>query len=193
MTIAIDLDDTIINSFEDLMVYFAEYFNMDLNYCKKNKYSYNNYPNNLIERKKEFIEYLRTNKLINNISLKESSKEIIKYLHDNNFKIIILTARNNDVLSNAYYETKNYLDKNGIVYDKLFCEHDKHKILIEEKVDVFIDDSIKGLNYNIDACKYHILFNTEINKDVNTNFNRVNSWKEIKDILLNLRGEENEN
>ena len=65
MNIGIDLDDTITNSFEDLMPYFSKYFNLDLNYCKENNYSYNNYPEDLKDRKKEFIEYLRCNKLLN--------------------------------------------------------------------------------------------------------------------------------
>ena len=192
MNVGIDLDDTIINSFEDLMPYYAQYFNLDIDYCMKHNYSYNNYPKELKDRKREFIEYLRSNKILNSISPKENAKEVIKYLHDNNFKIIIITARNNDILSNAFYETKNYLDENEIIYDKLFCEHDKHKILIEEKIDVFIDDSIRGLEYNIDACKYPVLFNSKININENTNFIRVDSWKEVKDLLLELNEVKNE-
>lgn len=186
MNIGIDLDDTIINSFEDLMPYFAKYFNLDIDYCMEHQYSYNNYPENLKDRRREFIDYLRSNKLLNKITIKENAKEIIKYLHDNNFKIIIITARNNDVLSNAFSETKKYLDENGVIYDKLFCEHDKHKILVEEKIDIFIDDNIKGLNYNIDACKYPILFNSKININEDTNFTRVDSWKEIKNVVSEL-------
>ena len=33
MVIGIDLDDTITNSFEDLMPLFAKFFNLDLEYC----------------------------------------------------------------------------------------------------------------------------------------------------------------
>lgn len=193
MNIGIDLDDTITNSFEDLMPYFAKYFNLDLNYCKENNYSYNNYPEDLKDRKKEFIEYLRSNKLLNKITIKDDVKEVFKYLHDNNFKIIIITARNDNILFDAFNETKNYLDEQGVIYDKLFCEHDKHKILIEEKIDVFIDDNIKGLYYNIDACKYHILFNSKINISEEADFTRVNSWLEIKDILLKLNRSIDEN
>ncbi len=193
MNIGIDLDDTIINSFEDLMPYFAQYFNLDINYCKQNKYSYNNYPDNLKDKKREFIEFLRSHKLLNSISIKEGAREVIKYLHDNNFKIIIITARNNEVLSNAFSETKRYLDENDIIYDKLFCEHDKHKILISEKIDFFIDDSIKGLEYNVDACKYPVLFNSKINAEESTRFTRVNSWGEIKDLLLELNEAKDEN
>ncbi len=192
MNVGIDLDDTIINSFEDLMPYYAQYFNLDIDYCMKHNYSYNNYPKELKDRKREFIEYLRSNKILNSISPKEDAKEVIKYLHDNNFKIIIITARNNDILSNAFYETKTYLDENEIIYDKLFCEHDKHKILIEEKIDVFIDDSIRGLEYNVDVCKYPVLFNSKININENTNFIRVDSWKEVKDLLLELNEVKNE-
>ena len=51
-------------------------------------------------------------------------------------------------------------------------------------------DSLKGLIYNKDACKYHILFNSKINKQEETTFTRVSSWKEIKEIVVyNLLGQ----
>ena len=68
----------------------------------------------------------------------------------------------------------------------LFCEHDKHKILLEEGVEMFIDDSLKGLIYNKDACQYHILFNSVINQQEETTFTRVYFWKDIKEIVTNL-------
>ena len=186
MVIGVDLDDTITDSFEDLMPYFAEYFDLDLDYCKENNYSYNNFPEKLKERKREFIKYLQGNRLLRKISIKENAVQVLKQLKELGCKIIIITSRNDSILPNAFLETKSFLEQNGITYDKLFCEHDKHKILIQEGVELFIDDSLKGLIYNKDACQYHMLFNSRINEQEESKFPRVSSWIEIKDIVERL-------
>ena len=186
MIIGIDLDDTITNSFEDLMPIFAKFFNFDLEYCIENKYSYNNFPVDLKDKQKEFFKYLKENRLLGKITVKEDVVQVLKELHDLGFKIIIITSRNDSLLPDAYIETKNYLDQNGITYDELYCEHDKHKILVSEDVDVFIDDSLKGLLYNKDACTHHILFNSALNIQEKTDFKRASSWCEIKTIVTEL-------
>ena len=170
------------------MPYFAEFFCLDLNFCKENNYSYNNFPEELKERKGEFIRYLQEKRLLSKISLKEGVIQALKELHELGCRIIIITSRNNSVLPNAFLETKAFLDQNGIFYDKLYCEHDKHKILLAEEVDLFIDDSLKGLIYNKDACKYHLLFNSVINQKEESEFTRVASWLEIVDFLKKLIG-----
>lgn len=186
MVIGIDLDDTITNSFEDLMPLFARFFNLDLEYCIEHKYSYNNFPVDLKDRQKEFFKYLKENRLLSKITVKEDAIQVLKELRDLGFKIIIITSRNDSLLPDAYTETKKYLDENGIPYDELYCEHDKHKILVSEGVDVFIDDSLKGLLYNKDACTHHILFNSVLNIQEETYFKRASSWRDIKTIVTKL-------
>ena len=186
MVIGVDLDDTITNSFEDLMPFFAEYFGLDFNYCKENNYSYNNFPEELKEKKNEFIKYLQEKKLLGKISVKENVIQVLKELHELGCKIIIITSRNDSILTNAFLETKSFLEQNGITYDELYCEHDKHKVLLAEGVEMFIDDSIKGLIYNKDACKYHILFSSVLNQKEESEFTRALSWIEIRDIVKDL-------
>lgn len=186
MIIGIDLDDTITNSFEDLMIHFANFFNLNLDYCKSNNYSYNNLPENLQYRKKEFINYLQKNKLLKDITIKKNAAETINKLHNLGCKIIIITSRNDNILPNAYEITKEYLESNNIIFDKLYCEHDKHNVLIEENVKLFIDDSIKGLEYNKDACKYHLLFSSKLNLNEKTKFKRVNSWEEVEKEVIDI-------
>ena len=82
--------------------------------------------------------------------------------------------------------TDLFLENNEITYDRLYCDHDKHKILLAEGVDLFIDDSIKGLIYNKDACKYHILFSSIINQQEESDFSRASSWIEVRDIVESL-------
>lgn len=184
--IGIDLDDTITNSFEDLMIHFANFFNLNLDYCKSNNYLYNNFPENLQYRKKEFINYLQKNKLLKDITIKKNAAETINKLHNLGCKIIIITSRNDNILPNAYEITKEYLESNNIIFDKLYCEHDKHNVLIEENVKLFIDDSIKGLEYNKDACEYHLLFSSKLNLNEKTKFKRVNSWEEVEKEVIDI-------
>lgn len=186
MIIGVDLDDTIINSFEDLMPFFAEYFGLDLKFCKENNYSYNNFPEELKDKKSEFIRYLQERKLLSKISIKEGASQVLKELHELGCRIIIITSRNDNILPNAFLETKSFLEHNEITYDRLYCDHDKHKILLAEGVDLFIDDSIKGLIYNKDACKYHILFSSIINQQEESDFSRASSWIEVRDIVESL-------
>lgn len=186
MVIGVDLDDTITNSFEDLMPFFAEYFGLDLDYCKDNNYSYNNFPEELKDKKNEFIKYLQEKKLISKISVKENTIQVLKELHELGCRIIIITSRNDNILQNAFLETKSFLDQNEIIYDALYCEHDKHKIILAEGVQLFIDDSTKGLIYNKDACKYHLLFSSVLNQEEKSEFPRVSSWIEIRDIVEKL-------
>ena len=186
MVIGVDLDDTITNSFEDLMPFFAEYFGLDLEFCADNNYSYSNFPEDLKDKKGEFIRYLQENKLLSRISIKQDALEGLKKLRELGCKIIIITSRNDSILPNAFMETKIYLDQNGIIYDKLYCEHDKQKILLAEGVDIFVDDSLKGLIYNKDVCKYHILFNSVINKQEESIFPRASSWMEVVKFVEKL-------
>ena len=186
MVIGVDLDDTITNSFEDLMPFFAEYFGLDLNYCKENNYSYNNFPEELKDKKNEFVKYLQERKLLNKISVKENAIQVLKGLHELGCRIIIITSRNDSILPNAFLETKSFLEQNGITYDALYCEHDKHKILLAEGVEMFIDDSIKGLIYNKYVCKYHLLFSSVLNQKEESEFSRVSSWIEIREIVERL-------
>ena len=95
------------------MPYFAEYFDLDLDYCKENNYSYNNFPEKLKERKREFIKYLQGNRLLRKISIKEKAVQVLKQLKELGCKIIIITSRNDSILPNAFLETKSFLEQNG--------------------------------------------------------------------------------
>ena len=44
MNIGIDIDDTITDTFDYLMPYIAEYFDVDIEYLKNNNISYSNLP-----------------------------------------------------------------------------------------------------------------------------------------------------
>lgn len=56
MKIGIDIDDTMADTFDYLMPYIAEFFNVDIKYLKDNNISYSNLPKEMKERELEFAK-----------------------------------------------------------------------------------------------------------------------------------------
>lgn len=54
LNIGIDIDDTITYTFDYLMPFLAEYFNLDLEYLKENNISYTSLPDDIKDREVEF-------------------------------------------------------------------------------------------------------------------------------------------
>ena len=54
MKIGIDIDDTMADTFEYLMPYIAEFFDVDIKYLKDRNISYSNLPKEMKERELEF-------------------------------------------------------------------------------------------------------------------------------------------
>ena len=68
--------------------------------------------------------------------------DVIKKLKEDGNEIIIITARDSEFHDDPYKYSKDWLDKNDIYYDKLVVNaRDKQKTCIDEKIDLFIDDS----------------------------------------------------
>ena len=101
--------------------------------------------------------------------------------------IFVISARDNNLYTDAYKTTMKQLNKNNICCDKLICTFDKAKICVNEQIDLFIDDSIENCKKVSDMGIKTLLFNSKGNKNLNTDLNRVNSWKEIYEYILESR------
>lgn len=124
---------------------------------------------------------------------REFAQEIIRKLKEENNKIYIITARNEEGLPPKSYGkmqelTKTWLDKNNIMYDKLIFASDDEKInqCIENDIDVMIEDSPKNIlsiSSKIPVIKYNCRYNDKI-----TNENIINAyaWYHIYDIINNM-------
>lgn len=76
--------------------------------------------------------------------LKPNAKETVNALHDMGHTIVLATARATDWHVEPERITLEWLDKNGIKYDKIYLGRvDKEQICIDENADVFVDDDIK--------------------------------------------------
>ena len=185
MKIGIDIDDTMTNTFDYLMPYISEFFEVDIDYLKENNISYSTFPEKMKKRELEFAKKYY-DIVIPNTPFKTGVSENIKKIKSLGNEIIIITARDKTLYTDEYKTTIEELKNNNIFYDKLICNFDKSKVCKEEKIDLFIDDSISNCNKVAQLGIQTILFNSKSNINIKTNLNRVNSWYELYEIIKNM-------
>ena len=186
MRIRIDIDDTMADTFDYLMPYIAEFYNIDIQYLKNNNISYSNLPEDMKKRELEFAKQYY-DRVIPNTPFKPDVAEYIDKIKDLGNEIIIITARNKTLYTDEYKTTIKELEKHNIHYDKLICDFDKAKVCKNEKIDVFIDDSIANCS-KVNALGIEtIVFNSKSNINDETNLCRIDNWKDIynKVMILN--------
>ncbi len=192
MNIGIDVDDTISNSFETIFA-DSQKFDIELGnsgepkqYGKISDHNqietlYSHWTNEQIELfwKKYFIKVLTVARP------KDCVAEVLEKLKEEGNNIIIITSRYEETEGSTEIEdyTRKWLDKNGIVYDKLVLgEKDKLKAAKENDIDLFIDDSIKHCR-NVQSGNIRTILYTSIcNQGVETSdLERAYSWVQIYD------------
>ena len=183
LTIGIDIDDTITNTFDYLMPAVADFYKMDLNYLKENKISYTSLTPKMKEQE---LEFARTyfDKLIPNTPVKVDAAEYIRKIKKSGHKIIIITARNHLFYEDPYKTSTEYLTKNNIHFDELYCTFDKAGMCKEQQVDIFIDDSINQCDKVKQAGIKTLLFNSQINEH-NQEHTRVYTWEDVYNYIAN--------
>ena len=186
MKIGIDIDDTMADTFEYLMPYIAEFFNVDIKYLKDNNISYNNLPKGMKERELEFVKKYY-DKIIPNTPFKPKVAEYIDKIKELGNEIVVITARNKTLYTDEYKTTIEELKNNNIQYDKLICDFDKAKVCKIEKIELFIDDSINNCKKVKELGIETILFSSKSNINNKTNLNRVDNWKDIYEKIKEKR------
>lgn len=183
LTIGIDIDDTITDTFYHLMPAVAKFFNEDINYLKENKISYTTLTPKMKEQELEFAK-ANFDKLIPNTPVKPDAAEYIRKIKKLGHKITIITARNNLFYTDAYKTSSEYLKNNGIEYDELICTFDKAGICKEHNINIFIDDSINQCNKVKEANIKTLLFVSPINES-NEEHQKVYNWEDVYNYIAN--------
>ncbi len=187
MNIGIDIDDTITNSSEVIKEYCYKY---DSIYCNDNRLIKN--FENII---RGFLDDEITKKFFNDhavemgnkIKIKDGAKEIIDKLRSEGNKIFIITARSDKFYEDAQKFCEEYLENNNINYDKLIT-HQTYKIETckNENIDLMIDDAIDTCEQLSKEGIKVILFNSDINRNKETQVKRVDNWYQLYDEIQNL-------
>lgn len=178
MKIGIDIDDTMADTFDYLMPCISEFFKVDIKYLEDNNISYNNLTEKMKERESEFAKTYY-DKVIPFTPFKPKASEYIDKIKDLGHEIIVITARDKTLYKDEYKATIQELENNNIHYDKLICDFDKAKVCKDEKIDLFIDDSIENCKKVSDIGIETILFNSKVNMKIKTDLKRISSWKDI--------------
>ena len=183
LTIAVDIDDTITNTFDYLIPYIAKFYQIDENYLRENNISYTTLTKEMKEKELEFAwEYYE--KVVLDTPIKEDATQYLTKIKKLGHKIIIVTARNNLMYSDPYKITEAYLKKHNVPYDELICSFDKVSTCKENKVDILVDDSISHCKAVSKEQIKPLLFASKSNIS-NEEFTKVYSWQDVYHYIAN--------
>lgn len=187
MSIGFDLDDTLTDIQDDLFKLAVEYdkslrgkgiVNKDKIFIGE-KFDWSQ------EERDYFLKNIRL-KAVLNARVRDGVIETFKELKRKGYKIIIITARSNKYYDDPDKITINYLNKMGILYDKVITNSlDKYEVCKKENISYFIDD-------NLDNCLSVSKLNTKVflldiglYKDLN--YKNIIKIANIKEILKYMR------
>ena len=195
MRIGIDIDDTLTDVKDELIEAGENYarslgkdIKVDKNFEDKNNngnkwqemFQFN------YEELKYFLKDIQES-ITNKAKPRENVVEIINKLKNDGNEIIIITARDSEFHDDPYKYSKDWLDKNNIYYDKLVVNaRNKEDACIEEKIDLFIDDSESNcLKVNKAGIKTIRVCN-EIENN-NSKLICFNNWNEIYSFIQTIK------
>lgn len=185
MVIGIDVDDTICSTNEKIIVEADKYDKEVLGGTgikDINAYEFTEMMGWPSDMKGKFfadkLEYI-----MDNAEIKEGAKEVINKLHEEGNKIIFISFRKGKYIKDPYKLTMNWLDRHGVVYDKIYVDTgNKVDECINEEVNLFIDDKESHCEDVSGAGIDVILFTNAYNHD-EKRFVRKDNWKEIYEYI----------
>lgn len=184
MNIGIDIDDTITNTYNVLIPMIALKYGMDINKLLSQRPTYKflnkTLPNYNLIKPDIFPAMAKI------VPLKDGVVETLKKLKEEGHKIIFITARNYGEYIDPYKISLDYLNANGVPFDKLIVDcKDKGKECVINSIDLFIDDNTGNCtsvnNKGIPTLQFDAPFNKDTNK-----FRRVNNWEEVYQIVQEM-------
>lgn len=184
MIIGIDIDNTVLKTYETANYYV-------------NKYG-ESYSDNI---KIKDYEHFKSLKLVGFYQdyLEKIQKEVkpfpgavkaLNVLKDKGFKLIFITARGSNfehIIDYDYEDTtKTVFDKYQIPYDKIIYRcYPKGERAKLENVDLFIDDK----EYNLDDLTKHGVKSIKVVHDMNeeSKYKKFDNWNDILKYILEMR------
>ena len=184
MNIGIDIDGVLTNDDDYLIDTITKYVLENNLEGLKRPYVYEygkvNWSKSILDnyREKYFWDYCQ------NEPTRKYASEVIKKLKDEGNNIYIITSRHFTTENTKEGEksreiTKNWLEKNKIIYDELYFSPDKTKEIDSLKIDIIIEDSpetIPTFVKHTHVFCYDCRYNRELILD---NMTRVFSWYDI--------------
>lgn len=185
MKIAIDIDDTIANTNELLLVYADKYdklYKEGHGIIDKDCYKFNGMYDWTEEDRNHFLETYMV-EVLENIEVKEHVREVISRLRKEGHSIVFITTRDGEYIKDSFGLTKTWLKKNNIEYDMILAgDKRKSDYALVLGFELFIDDNIKNCTKVSEKGVEVILFDTIYNRDCHE-FKRFGNWLDIYDYI----------
>ena len=185
MVIGIDMDDTICSTNERIIIEADKYDKevlggtgiKDINAYEFNKMM--GWPEGM---KGQFFSD-RLEYIMDNAEIKPNAKEVINKLHEEGNKIIFISFRKGKYIKDPYSLTKNWLDRNGVVYDNIYVDTgSKVDECIGEGVNLFIDDKESHCE-DVSSAGIDVLLFTNAYNHEEKRFKRVDNWLQVYEYI----------
>ncbi len=188
MILGIDMDDTICDTNENVIVEADKYDKEVLGGTgikDINAYEFTEMMGWPKDMKGKFFAD-RLEHIMGTAKIKENAKEVINKLHDEGCKIIIISFRKDKYIKDPYGLTKNWLDEHGVHYDKIYVNTgSKVDECIDNDVDLFIDDKESHCEEVNGAGVDVLLFTNLYNRD-EKRFKRADNWNEVYNYIKEI-------
>lgn len=185
MTIGLDIDDTLANTFEHMIPYVTAYCGKDAEEMRAKGISYENIP---VEWGFDYKVVWRAifDTAVPLTPLKEGAREAVERIKAAGHKIVIVTARTNEFYTDCNKTTAEELKAFGIPYDKFICSYSKGEACLKEGIDVFLDDSVNNCKLTSGVGVKTYMMASRFNAGVSLpGVKRVKDWSEfLKELGL---------
>ena len=184
-TIGIDIDDTLVDTFEYFQPLVAKLTGKPLEYLIENDISYENTP---MEWGMDSLDFAHRffDDYVPGTPAKKGAAQAVARLRKAGNRVVIITSRTNMLYKDCYYTSQLELANCGIEYDNLICTVDKGQACLDEKVDIMFDDLVVNCEAVSRAGAKAILFTSKENKNEKSPFPRVANWDEALELLGKL-------
>ena len=192
MKIGIDIDDTVMNTFdviEEAARYFDKYFLENKGYQDKSKYDFHERFYWTSEEKKAFFNYFRKNELYLKAKPKGDALYYLEKLYNEGYEIYFLTRRKKDEKLDILSITKNDLISKGFKFTDCYIGLSKKGEACKSLgIDVFIDDAVIQIedvnNYGIKTILIDNWYNKEYKglraKNFQEIYNIIRKWNNAR-------------
>lgn len=187
MNIGIDIDDTI-NNLHDILIIKGTEFNKSENIVFDINPNAWNWDKAFGWDEEKVTKFLNENIEDSYLtaSIKENAADIINRLYKDGNKIFIITSRSKKHCSDPYGVSERWLKKQNIKYNKLIVGAvDKASVCMENDIDIFIDDHVDFCEGVSKTNTKVLMFNSPYNQN-ETRYKRVNTWEEVYNNIVNI-------
>lgn len=185
MNIAVDIDDTLTNSFTYFQSYVAEFFGTSLQELTDKNISYSNLP---ASWQAEELAFCRKyyDRIVPKTPFKPDAAWGIAQLRQRGHRIIIITGRTTAFYTDPVATTQTELANGQIQYDQLICTLNKAKACQQEEITIFLDDLVKNCQAVAQVQVQPILFNSPENTQQSSQWPRVNDWHQAVGLIESM-------